>query len=51
MLVSGWWVGGHVEYNITYTRKMNMEPEHGPLEDYSPLQLSGFQVPCQIFIV
>ena len=26
--------------------KINMEPEHGPLEDYFPLQTSGFQVPC-----
>ena len=27
-------------------RMINMEPEHGPLEDYLPLQASGFQVPA-----
>ena len=26
--------------------KINMEPENGPLEDYFPLQPSGFQVLC-----
>ena len=25
---------------------INLEPENGPLEDYFPLQPSGFQVPC-----
>ena len=26
--------------------KINMEPENGTLEDFFPLQPSGFQVPC-----
>ena len=34
-------------YLYVYTLpKTNMEPENGPLEDYFPLQPSGFQVPC-----
>ena len=34
------------ESEVTTPRKIKMEPENYPLEDYFPLQTSGFQVPC-----
>ena len=34
----------------SYTwEETHMQPEDGPLEDYPPLQPSGFQVPMLIF--
>ena len=34
------------EYYICTPGKTKMEPGNGPLEDYFPLQPTGFQVPC-----
>ena len=36
-----------MEETRLHTREeTHMEPENGPVEEYSPLQPSGFQVPC-----